>query len=175
MAIPIRDERALRRVAAILLLLGVLQIIASRYHGVFWINLTDSEAIGLYRLHALDGEVQRGEMVIMAVPEEFRQYVYGRGWLPEGRPLLKHVGAVAGDSYCVENWRFSVNGKVIGPVYASDQEGRPLPRIEGCCRVPAGYFLPVATHIPRSFDGRYMGAIKLAAIQGVARPLVTFD
>lgn len=158
-----------------LLLLGALQILASRYHHVFWINLTDSEAIGLYRLDPLDGEVQRGDMVIMEVPEEFRQYVYGQGWLPEGWPLLKHVGAVAGDVYCVQKGRIIINGIVIGPVYLADQEGRPLPRIEGCRRVPAGYFLPVATHIPRSFDGRYMGAVTLAAIQGVARPILTFD
>ncbi|MBJ6749916.1 S26 family signal peptidase [Geomonas sp. Red421] len=151
-----------------------MHVLGAEYRGAFWINVTDSEPMGLYRLHPVQGEVQRGEMVIMEVPEEFRQYVYGRGWLPQGWPLLKHVGAVAGDSYCVEQGRFIVNGSVIGPVYASDQEGRLLPKVEGCREVPAGYFLPVATHIARSFDGRYMGAVKLSVIKGVARPVVTF-
>ncbi len=159
----------------VLLLLAVLHALATRSQRVFWINLTDSEPIGLYRLHPLQGGVRRGNMVIMEVPEGFRQYVYGRGWLPEGWSLLKHVGAVAGDSYCVENERFIVNGTFIGPVYRSDQEGKPLPKLEGCREVPAGYFLPVATHIPRSFDGRYMGAIRLSVIKGVATPIVTFQ
>lgn len=176
MAIQIRDERVLRRMAAVLLLLAALHLLDIRFPRVFWINLTDSEPIGLYRLYQVNREwVGRGEMVIMEVPEEFRHYIYGRGWLPKGWPLLKHVGAVAGDSYCVENGRFIVNGHYVGPVYRSDQEGKPLPKLEGCREVPAGYFLPVATHIPRSFDGRYMGCIELSAIQGVARPLFTFN
>lgn len=174
MVIKICDERALRKMAVVLLLLVALQGLSTRYQGVFWINLTDSEPIGLYRLHPLQDGVQRGEMVIMEVPDEFRRYVYGRGWLPEGWSLLKHVGGIAGDSYCIEKGRFIVNGRVVGPVYPSDQEGRPLPRMEGCREVPAGHFLPVAARIPRSFDGRYMGSVQLSAIKGVARPVIVF-
>mgnify|MGYP002400845765 CR=1 FL=1 len=158
----------------VFLLLAALQLLGTRFPRVFWLNLTDSEPIGLYRLHPLQGGVLRGEIVIMEVPVEFRRYVYGRGWLPEGWPLLKHVGAVAGDCYCVGNGRFIVNGNFIGPVFLFDKEGDPLPKVEGCREVPAGYFLPVATRIPRSFDGRYMGVVKLSAIQGVARPILTF-
>jgi conjugative transfer signal peptidase TraF len=175
MAIRIRDERVLRRMVVVFLLLAALQVLGTRFPRVFWLNLTDSEPVGLYRLHPLEGGVRRGEMVIMGVPEEFRQYVYGRGWLPKGWPLFKHVGAVAGDSYCVENGRFIVNGNFIGPVYFFDQEGKSLPKLEGCRQVPAGYFLPVATHISRSFDGRYMGAVTPSMIKGVATPILTFQ
>ncbi len=174
MAMVIRDERALRRVAAVLLLFAALQILSMRYHDLIWVNLTDSEPLGLYRLHPLQGEVQRGEMIVMEVPAEFQRYVYSRGWLPDGWPLLKHIGAVAGDFYCVGNGRFIINGRVMGPVYLSDHDGLPLPRVEGCREVPFGHFLPVATRISRSFDGRYMGAVRLSLIKGVARPILTF-
>uniref|UniRef100_C6DZ96 Conjugal transfer protein TraF n=1 Tax=Geobacter sp. (strain M21) TaxID=443144 RepID=C6DZ96_GEOSM len=175
MAIHVRDERALRKVVAVLLLLGALQGLNAHFRGEFWLNLTDSEPIGLYRVHQVDREIRRGEMIVMEVPSEFRPYVYGRGWLPEGWALFKHVGAVAGDVYCVvESWLI-VNGKPVGPVYLVDEEGRPLPQLKGCKEIPEGYFLPVATRIPRSFDGRYMGPVHLALIQGVARPILTLE
>jgi len=84
-----------------LLLLLILHSLTSLYDGRFWLNLTDSEPMGLYRLEPLKGGVRRGELILMDVPKEFRKYVYGRGWLPEGWSLFKHVGAVAGDTYCV--------------------------------------------------------------------------
>ena len=175
MAREIRHAKTLKLTAAILLLLGTLQCLNSRYEGEFWLNLTDSEPIGLYRVYPADREIRRGDLIVMAVPQEYRQYVYGRGWLPKGWPLFKHVGAIAGDIYCVTGSRLTVNGKPVGPVYAADQEGRPLPRIKGCRQVPEGHFLPVATRIARSFDGRYMGVVKLSAILGIARPLVTWE
>lgn len=175
MAIQVRDERMLKRMAAGFLLLGALQGLNAHFRGEFWLNLTDSEPIGLYRVHQVDGEVRRGEMIVMEVPAEFRPYVYGRGWLPEGWALFKHVGAVAGDVYCVaESWLI-VNGNPVGPVYRVDEEGRSLPQLKGCREIPAGYFLPVATRIPRSFDGRYMGPVRLALIQGVAKPILTWE
>lgn len=175
MAIQVRDERMLKRMAAGFLLLGALQGLNAHFRGEFWLNLTDSEPIGLYRVHQVDGEVRRGETIVMEVPPAFHQYVYGRGWLPEGWALFKHVGAVAGDVYCVTAGTLTINGKCVGPVYQVDEEGHPLPRINGCSRVPDGYFLPVATRIPRSFDGRYMGPVRLALIQGVARPILTWE
>lgn len=175
MRAKLRDPKALKRtIVAVTLLLG-LYLYSTTHPTTFWLNLTDSEPVGLYRVHQVQREIQRGEMVIFSVPQEFRQYVYGRGWVPEGWPLLKHVGGVAGDIFCVSASWLTINGRQAGPIYRTDQEGRPLPHMEGCRTVPAGCFLPLATHISRSFDGRYMGAVKLSAIQGVARPLLTFD
>ena len=34
--------------------------------------------------------------------------------------------------------------------------------------------LPVAAGTKRSFDGRYMGPVDISAIEGIARPIVTF-
>lgn len=171
----IRDAKTLKRMAATLLLLGTLQCLNISYGGTFWLNLTDSEPIGLYRVYPVHRAIRRGDLIVMAVPQEFRQYVYGRGWLPEGWALFKHAGAIAGDSYCVTAGTLTINGETVGPVYETDQEGLPLPRLNGCRQVPAGFFLPVATRTPRSFDGRYMGPVSISEIRGVAKPVVTFQ
>ena len=171
----VRNARAVRNTMAALLLLLVLHIMSFHYGRRYWLNLTDSEPMGLYRLEEFDGKLRRGDVIVMAVPSEFRQYVYGRGWLPEGWALFKHVGAVAGDTYCISESTLTINGVTIGPVYETDQEGLPLPRLHGYRQVPAGFFLPVATRIKRSFDGRYMGPVRTSEIRGVARPILTLQ
>ena len=168
------DPRPIRMSLAALFCLATLQMIGSLLGEIFWLNLTDSEPMGLYRLEKFEGSIRRGELIVMSVPTEFHQYVYGRHWLPEGWSLFKHVGAVPGDVYCVTASSLTINGVTIGPVYAADAAGLPLPRLRGCRRVPAGHFLPVAVGTDRSFDGRYMGPVKVSAIKGIARPIVTF-
>jgi len=100
--------------------------------------------------------------------------VYGRGWEKTGVPLLKGIGAVAGDTVCVRDTVFEINGAPIGAVSDHDRAGLPLPRLRGCFRIEAGYFLPVSTYSARSFDGRYMGPQPLSVITGEAKPLWTF-
>lgn len=172
MIAQVRDIAALKKTAAVLLFLLVLHIVTSLYERRFWLNLADSEPIGLYKMEKFDGPIRRGDLIVMRVPAEFRPYIYGRHWLPEGWLLFKHVGAVSGDVYCVDT-SLTINGQMVGPVYLADGEGHPLPRLQGCRRIPAGHFLPVATSIRHSFDGRYMGPVKVSGIEGTARPILT--
>lgn len=141
---------------------------------VYYLNLTDSEPIGLYRITPLAGEISRGEMVFLEVPRSAKPYIYGRGWLPKGWLLLKHVGAVAGDEYCIKNYQLTINNQTIGPIFKTDSQGLPLPYLKGRFRVPQGYFLPIATRVTNSFDGRYFRAIPTQLIKGKAIPLITF-
>lgn len=171
----VRDSIAVKRTVAALLLLLFLHMVSSLLGKRLWLNLTRSEPLGLYRMEKLDGEVRRGDMVFMSIPSEFRTYVYGRKWLPRGWPLLKHVGAVSGDVFCCQASTFSINGVPIGPVYHADSDGLPLPHLEGCGQVPVGHFLPVATGIKTSFDGRYMGPVSQSEIKGLARPILVFE
>lgn len=161
-------------IAALLLLL-LLHMVSSLFGKRLWLNLTRSEPVGLYRMEKLDREVRRGDLVLLNIPSEFRPYVYGRNWLPRGWPLLKHVGAIGGDLLCCDGSSFSINGVTIGPVYPADTEGLPLPRIKGCQPVPEGHFLPVATGVKNSFDGRYMGPVSLSEIKGLAKPILVFE
>jgi conjugative transfer signal peptidase TraF len=114
-----------------------------------------------------------GDLVIMDLPEQAKPYVYGRLWLQPGWPLLKNVGAVAGDEYQITAAAITVNGKNCGPVFAVDGRGRALPRLRGCFKVIDGYFLPLST-FSRSFDGRYFGTAPLKLIRGKAIPILIF-
>lgn len=167
------NVKPLKTIVWALSLFLAFEFLSSFLRERYWLNVGSSEAIGLYRLEKFSGKHVRGEMVIMRVPPAFEQYVYGRGWLPNGWPLLKHVAAVTGDTYCI-GAAISVNGKELGPVYRADADGFPLPYRPGCRRVPKEHFLPIAVRIKSSFDGRYMGPVHISFIEGVARPILVW-
>lgn len=139
-----------------------------------YLNLSNSEPWGIYRLSPFDGHFIRGELVIMEVPVQARPYVYGRGWLPEGGLLLKSIGAVPGDQVMIASDGILINQQYSGPVYNQDSQGKPLPELRGSFRIQPGYFLPLATAIPNSFDGRYFGPVPLRMILGKAKPILIF-
>jgi type IV secretory pathway protease TraF len=102
-----------------------------------------------------------------------------RQWLPKGWPLLKHIWAVTGDTYCVKSlagksYSLYIINQYTGPVAEKDSQGLPLTHIKGCHVVGKDNFLPVSTYINNSFDGRYYGEISLSSIRGIAEPVVTF-
>jgi conjugative transfer signal peptidase TraF len=138
------------------------------------VNVSPSMPIGVYWITRGTASVAHGSIVWFVPPERVQALIYGRGWLPNGTLLLKTVGGLAGDTYCVRNGRFVVDGVDGGPVFLLDSQGLPVPQIVGCRRVGEGEFLPVATILARSFDGRYMGAVPLQNVLGTARALVTF-
>ena len=140
----------------------------------YWLNMTDSEPVGLYRLEKLTAPPRLGDIVIMVCPPGYERYLYGRKWLPSGWPLFKTIGGVPGDIFCISSTGFTINNKFIGPVYRHDREGRELPIMNGCKNVRANYVLPVATGLKTSFDGRYFGDVPLSLIKGKAVPMVTF-
>jgi conjugative transfer signal peptidase TraF len=138
-------------------------------------NTTDSEPHGVYWQEPVrNGAFRRGQLVVFPVPAPFRSLVYGRRWAPPGLPLIKGIGALEGDLVCINDSQATINGKFVGPVVSVDSAGQPLPRIRGCLTVSPGYFLPLSTHVPNSFDGRYMGQQPLSVIAGEVRPLWTF-
>ena len=87
--------------------------LTGRFVGVsIVINPTVSEPVGFYRIvnHAVPN-YRRGMTVVFPVPAPFQSLVYGRGWLKAGVPLMKNIGALAGDQVCVREDHFEVNGK----------------------------------------------------------------
>lgn len=139
----------------------------------FYLNLSGSTPLGLYRVTS-QGSIEAGDLVIFDPPEGVHTFIYGRGWLPSGWPLIKYVGAVSGDTYAVEGPHFFINGKYVGKIFAKDSEGKPLPVLKGTVKVKSGEFLPISTCINNSFDGRYFGTVSLAAIRGKAHPVWTY-
>jgi conjugative transfer signal peptidase TraF len=140
----------------------------------YYLNLSNSEPLGIYLLTPFRGDPKTGELVILDVPAQARPYIYGRGWLPEGGRLLKNIGAVPGDQVIISNDGIVINHQYIGPVFDQDSQGKPLPKLRGSFRIKPGYFLPIATAIPNSFDGRYFGPVPLRLIVGKAKPVLIF-
>ena len=138
------------------------------------VNTSPSMPFGLYWVTRSATTLQRGSAVLFVPPDDIRALIYGRRWLPDGMPLLKTVGGLPGDVYCIRDGRFVVADNDIGPVFLRDLQGRPIPQIVGCRRVGESEFLPVASTLDRSFDGRYMGAVPMRNVLGVGYPLITF-
>jgi conjugative transfer signal peptidase TraF len=138
------------------------------------VNDSPSMPRGLYWIRLGAVPTQRGEAVLFRPPVPFAALIVTRSWLPDGMPLLKSVGGLQGNLYCAIDHRFVVSGEDIGPIFARDGQGNPLPRIGGCRSVGHDEFLPVSNTIERSFDGRYMGAIPFANVIGTGFPLLTF-
>jgi conjugative transfer signal peptidase TraF len=138
------------------------------------VNDSSSMPRGLYWIRLGAAPTQRGEVVLFHPPAPFAALIYARGWLPNGMALLKSVGGLNGNLYCAIDHRFVVSGEDIGPIFARDGQGNPLPRIGGCRCVGRDEFLPLSTTIERSFDGRYMGAVPIANVIGTGWPLLTF-
>ena len=168
-------SRPLSIMLVVFFLLTAVEAIRFNTERRYWLNLSRSEPVGLYVVTPLHGNAKRGETVLMKCPQELEKYLYGRKWLPEGWPMFKTVGGVPGDTFCVSDAGFSVQGKVLGPVYSTDAKGLPMPVIRGCQTIKENHFLPVATGLKSSFDGRYFGDVPVSFVIGKARPVLTFQ
>ena len=144
----------------------LLSLKAFRKEPRYYLNLSNSEPVGIYKLLPFDGHLKVGDLVVFKVPEKAASYIYGRGWLPDGWPLIKNVGALPGDKVIISDSSLKINDVDIGPVFNKDHKGKFLPKLRGEIDIPEGYFLPISTVIQNSFDGRYFGAVSLSAIKG---------
>ncbi len=122
-------------------------------------NATESEPRGWYLTMPAKPPLARGRLVVFPLPPHVAGLVVERGWLPPDVPLLKRVGAIAGDTVRVDSV-LRIRGEVVGPVLSQDPAGRPLPVARrGCFTVAPGFFFPVSRslELPR-FRG-YVAAL----------------
>jgi conjugative transfer signal peptidase TraF len=104
---------------------------------------------------------------------------FGPGFCP-GRSdyLMKRVWGLPGDRVSVQSDGVWINGARVpnSAPLASDQAGRPLPqyRAHDVVLLPGQYLLLSELH-PRSFDGRYFGAVDRKQIVAVIRPLFVWQ
>ena len=145
-----------------------------RLPALMYFNSSPSLPIGFYMKVSDETPLKRGDLVILKVPEEMRQYVYERSWLKEGSPLLKIVYAIPGDTYLINSEAIFVNGKYVGGILKEDGSGWPLPRTRGSFTVRDGCFLPIAARFQHSFDGRYFGQVSQSLIIARVKPLLIF-
>ena len=135
-------------------------------------NASASAPIGLYAVSP-SGEPRPGNMVIALVPSSVRSLAASRRYIPANVPLVKHVGAVAGDTICAAQSAVSINGRIVAIRRAKDAYGRPMPWWNGCRLLLQGEVFLLSASVPASFDGRYFGVSPRTDIIGTARLLWT--
>lgn len=177
-----KDHKPLLFIPLVLLALTGLHFVFKQpvYH--FYLNVSDSEPIGLYQAIASGeenaklrrGQLTYGDYVLFTPPPNAWPYVYGRGWLSRGCLLLKNVAALPGDQARITERAIFINNRYLGPIKKRDRAGLPLPKLRGPIVIPAKHFLPLATRIPNSFDGRYFGPVSIARVKHVVRPVLVW-
>lgn len=137
---------------------------------VIW-NVTASAPRGLY--FVADRGADRGDLVLVPTPSHVRQLAAERGYVPADVPLVKRIAAGRGDIVCGIKDRISINGGIVATRRTRDRNHRLLPRWNGCRSLgPNDIFLLMAD-APASFDGRYFGITRRAAVIGRLVPLWT--
>jgi conjugal transfer pilin signal peptidase TrbI len=112
-------------------------------------------------------------IVAFPVPEPVRDIVYGRRWLIKGALLIKPVAALPGESVSITDEGLYINGQLFGPVFVSDRQGMPLPRLRFSSTLNSDQVF-VASPYERSFDSRYFGPIHMKDIIAQSLPVLTF-
>ena len=133
-------------------------------------NPSDSVPIGWYRIGSSDA-LHVGAIVLTTLPPDAAALAAQRRYLPARVPLLKRVGAVAPQHVCVFDALVWIDGVPVAAVLAADRLGRPLPSWPHCRRLEAGELFLLSSTNPVSFDSRYFGPVRAAAVIGVAHPL----
>lgn len=171
-----------RRPLAVLGAFGsVLVLLAAGSFAGLRLNLTGSLPVGLYR--AAPGPVVRGVRVLVCLPPRVAAFARARGYVPRGGvcpggilPVGKPVLALPGDTVTVTAGGLRVNGVALpnSLALATDQRGRPLPRLApGSQVVRPGTLWVLSAYSPRSFDSRYFGPVALGAVRSSLQPVWT--
>ena len=149
--------------------------------GGYRLNLTPSEALGLWRIKELHRPVAVGDLVFVCPPPsapflEARELGYLRYGLCAGRlaPLIKTVAALPGQHVEIDA-NVVVDGRSVpaSGIRATDGEGRPLRPFVGGIVPPGHLFLH--SSFASSYDSRYFGPLPAVGLLGLARPVLTFD
>ena len=134
------------------------------------LNTTASVPVGLYYLSP-PGPARHGELVVVRPNPALAAFLDEGGWLPRGVPLIKPVGAVAGQSVCRLGRDLFIDGRLAARALEVDGQGRTLPAWSGCQVLGPGEVLLLAPAFG-SLDGRYFGPTSEGEILARARPLL---
>ena len=133
-------------------------------------NASASSTVGLY-LVTSPARPRVGDVVVAWAPASARRLAAARGYLPFNVPLVKRVGAAAGDRVCARRNRIYVNGRMAALRRRHDPSGRPMPWSSGCQILRPGELFLLTPGMPDAFDGRYFGVTRGDELVGKARLL----
>ena len=126
-------------------------------------NASGSVPIGLYATNG--GRVpRRNRLMLVALPDPWRQFAAARGYLPLNVLALKRVVAGPGDVICARKLRIFLNGRFVASRAKVDAMHRPMPTWAGCSRLDTDQWF-LLNPAAQSFDSRYFGPVSSAAMQ----------
>ncbi|WP_443089265.1 S26 family signal peptidase [Xylophilus sp.] len=143
-------------------------------------NPSDSVARGWYLVDALNGAsslrgtLRAGSIVLARLPAGVAAFAAQRGYLPQGVPILKRVGAVAPQAVCALDRLVWIDGVPVAAALTRDGAHRPLQPWPYCRALVDGELCLLSDTNPASFDSRYFGPIDAVAVLGIARPMWTW-
>ena len=162
-------------------LLVVTMIGATACLGVPWIhpptrlvyNASSSVPLGWY-VQLPASRISVGTFVVARLPPAAARLAADRGYLPITVPIIKLIGADAGERVCERSRVLSVDGRPVARALVADSEGRPLPAWSGCEYLAHNQYLLLGDGALDSYDSRYFGPVGISAILGRAIPLWTW-
>jgi conjugative transfer signal peptidase TraF len=130
-------------------------------------NASASVPIGLYLITPANS-LARGDMVLARLPDRARALAATRGYVPTHVPVIKRIGALAGDRVCAQGLWLFARGRRTALRFARDAEGRRLSWWHGCGPLARADVLLLGQD-RRSYDGRYFGPVARKNVIGRAR------
>jgi conjugative transfer signal peptidase TraF len=159
--------------------LCVAAFIPMSLHGRVFVvyNPTDSVPRGWYRVGSFDNAAPPhvGSIVLARLPADVASFAEQRGYLPNGMPILKRVGASAPQLVCVREQVVLIDSAVAATARTYDGARRPLRAWQQCRLLATGELFLLSDTNPASFDSRYFGPISVFDVLGIARPLWTWN
>jgi len=119
-------------------------------------------------------KMHRGDFALVQLPAPIARLADQRRYLPKTVPLLKNIGAVAGDRVCEQHGLVRINDVPIARSLARDGAGRALVAWTDCRQLNAHELFLLGTTSAASFDSRYYGPISVESVIGVAIPVWTW-
>ncbi len=140
-------------------------------------NASDSVARGWYRVGRVGSaaSLHVGSIVLARLPADVATFAAQRGYLPDGVPILKRIGALSPQSVCVRGQVVRIDGVMVANARTHDGVHRPLQAWPQCRSLAVGELFLLSDTNPASFDSRYFGPISASAVLGVAQPLWTWS
>jgi conjugative transfer signal peptidase TraF len=140
-------------------------------------NPTDSVPRGWYWVGCIDNpaSLHVGSIVVARLPADVAAFAGQRGYLPNGVPILKRVGAIAPQSVCVREQLVHIDGALVATARTHDGAHRTLQAWWQCRPLAKGELFLLSDTNPASFDSRYFGPIAASDVVGIARPMRTWS
>jgi conjugative transfer signal peptidase TraF len=166
--------RQIGAIAAMVIAVGLIVVaLTHRPAPKILYNPSPSAPRGWYMVKS-PAELSRGDFALVKLPASIARFADQRRYLPMTVPLLKRVGAVAGDRVCETQGLVYINGVLAAQSLERDGAGRSLVTWSDCRRLKVVELFLLGTSSAASFDSRYYGPVTVKSVIGVAVPVWTW-